>query len=107
MSKFIKVTPKGEKEPRYVRASLKPFYLSQGAKVEPATEEEFYSAEPAEQSTGSNKLTEMDFHVLNKQLEELKSRIDTYEEQIAEKQQTIEKLRVALAKTRKTSEKDS
>ena len=55
MSTFIKVTPKGEQAQRYVRASLKPFYLSQGAKVEPATEEEFYAAEPAERFAGSDK----------------------------------------------------
>lgn len=48
MSKFIKVTPKGEKEARVVLATLKPFYLSQGAKVETPTEEEVYQAEPTE-----------------------------------------------------------
>ena len=48
MSKFIKVTPKGEKEARIVLATLKPFYLSQGAKVETPTEEEVYQAEPTE-----------------------------------------------------------
>lgn len=102
MSKFIKVTQKGEKEPRYVRASLKPFYLSQGAKVEPATEEEFYAAEPAERFAGSDKND-----ALAKQVEELKTRIAAYEQEIAEHKQTIENLRAALAKTRKNAEKES
>ncbi len=47
-NKFIKVTPKGEKQPRIVLATLKAFYLSQGAKVEIPTDEEVYAAEPTE-----------------------------------------------------------
>lgn len=48
MSKFIKVTPKGEKEARIVLATLKDFYLAQGAKVETPTDEEVFAAEPTE-----------------------------------------------------------
>ena len=47
MNNYIKVTPKGEKTPRIVLATLKAFYQSQGAKVETATAEEVYAAEPA------------------------------------------------------------
>ena len=47
MSKYIKITLKGEKEPRFVLGTLKNFFLSQGAKVETATDEEVYAAEPA------------------------------------------------------------
>ena len=43
MSKFIKVTPKGDTKPRIVLANLKAFYLSQGAKVEIPTDEEVYN----------------------------------------------------------------
>lgn len=46
MAEFIKVTPRGSTEPRIVLASLKTFYISQGAKVEDATPEEVYAAEP-------------------------------------------------------------
>lgn len=46
MAEFIKVTPRGSTEPRIVLASLKTFYISQGAKVEDATPEEVCEAEP-------------------------------------------------------------
>lgn len=46
-TKYIKVTLLGEKTPRYVLASLKAFYLSQGATVESATDDEVFAAEPA------------------------------------------------------------
>jgi hypothetical protein len=46
-SKYIKVTPKGETKPRIVLASLKQFFISQRAKVEPVTDEEVYQLEPA------------------------------------------------------------
>lgn len=48
MAKFIKVTPKGETTPRIVLASLKAFYISQGAKIETPTDEEVYAVEPGE-----------------------------------------------------------
>lgn len=47
MSKYIKVTPKGETKPRIVLATLKNFFISQGAKVENPTDEEVYALEPA------------------------------------------------------------
>lgn len=46
-SKYIKVTPKGETKPVIVLATLKPFYISQGAKIEIPTDEEVYQLEPA------------------------------------------------------------
>ena len=55
-SKYIKVTLKGEKNGRVVLASLKPFFLSQGAKIEEPTPEEIAlefpeTAEAAEDET--------------------------------------------------------
>lgn len=47
-SKYIKVTPKGEKEGRVVLASLKSFFVSQGAKIEQPTQEEIEDAFPEE-----------------------------------------------------------
>ena len=48
MSKYIKVTPKGETTPRIVLANLKTFYIAQGAKIETPTDEEVFALEPAE-----------------------------------------------------------
>ena len=47
-SKYIKVTPKGEKEGRVVLASLKSFFVSQGAKIETPTPEEIAAEFPEE-----------------------------------------------------------
>ena len=52
-SKYIKVTPKGEKEGRVVLASLKSFFVSQGAKVEQPTQEEIEAAFPEERKVGA------------------------------------------------------
>lgn len=45
---FIKVIPKGENKPIILRAACKDFYVSQGAKVEEATEDEIKVAYPSE-----------------------------------------------------------
>lgn len=47
--KYIKVTPKGE-EPRVILASLRNFYVSQGAKIETPTEAEIIAAYPDEKN---------------------------------------------------------
>lgn len=47
MTNYIKVTPQGETTPRYLPAALREFYLSQGAEVSPATDDEVFAAEPA------------------------------------------------------------
>ena len=47
-SKYIKVTPKGEKEGRVVLASLKSFFVSQGAKIVEPTPEEIAAEFPEE-----------------------------------------------------------
>lgn len=52
-SKYIKVTPKGEKEGRIVLGSLKSFFVSQGAKIETPTQEEIAAAFPEEARKGS------------------------------------------------------
>ena len=46
--KYIKVTLKGETKSYIVLATLKPFYISQGAKIEHPTDEEVYAAVPQE-----------------------------------------------------------
>ncbi len=48
MSKYIKVTLKGETTPRIVLSNLKTFYIAQGAQIETPTDEEVYAIEPAE-----------------------------------------------------------
>lgn len=47
MTNYIKVTPRGETQPHYLPAALREFYLSQGAEVTPATDDEVFTAEPA------------------------------------------------------------
>lgn len=47
-SKYIKVTPKGGKEGRVVLATLKSFFVSQGAKIEEPTPEEIAAEFPEE-----------------------------------------------------------
>ena len=50
-SKYIKVTPKGGKEGRVVLASLKSFFVSQGAKIEEPTPKEIAAEFPEERKT--------------------------------------------------------
>lgn len=53
MANYIKVTLKGEEKGRIVLATLKDFYISQGAKVEKPTPEEVYAAVPQERPVGT------------------------------------------------------
>ena len=58
-SKYIKVTPKGEKEGRVVLDSLKSFFVSQGAKIETPTQEEIEAAFPEERKDESRFLIKL------------------------------------------------
>ena len=49
MAQYIKVTPAGETKSHILMASLRDFYLSQGAKIEIPTEEEVLAVFPREE----------------------------------------------------------
>lgn len=49
MAQYIKVTPAGETKSHILMASLRDFYLSQGAKIEIPTEEEILAVFPREE----------------------------------------------------------
>lgn len=97
-NKFIKVTPKGETKPRFVLATLKPFYLSQGAKVEDATIEEVCQQEPAER--GEHRITAL--RDTNAALEVAKAQLEAenaaLKAQLEEAEKTTAKLRKELEK---------
>lgn len=103
MSKFIKVTPKGEKEPRIVLATLKPFYLSQGATIEIPTEEEVYAAEPTERPRTAAPASADQATVYAEQkaeIKELRKAIDTLDQDNKAKQETIAQQAAELAELR-------
>ena len=68
MAQYIKVTPAGETKSHILMASLRDFYLSQGAKIEIPTEEEVLAVFPREEEKQQ---------VSNKELEEARA---AYEE---------------------------
>lgn len=103
MSKFIKVTPKGEKEPRIVLATLKPFYLSLGAKVEIPTDEEVYAAEPTERprTTAPANADKASVYAEQKaEINELRKAIDTLDQDNKAKQETIAQQAAELTELR-------
>lgn len=129
MSKFIKVTPKGETSPRIVLASLKTFYIAQGAKIETPTDEEVYAVEPnerpADKQPAANADQAAEIARLQKEvaeaqqaradlqsqadqaqhtIAELREKLATTEAEVAEGERVINDLRKELAKTRKTTD---
>lgn len=103
MSKFIKVTPKGETQPRIVLATLKPFYLSHGARVETPTEEEVYQAEPTERPRAAAPASANQTNVYAEQkaeIKELRKAIDTLDQDNKAKQETIAQQAAELADLR-------
>lgn len=95
MSKYIKVTPKGETQPRIVLATLKPFFVSHGAKVETPTDEEVYALEPAlrprtapvaQTAPASTSAETARVKALNAELEKT---IDVLRNEVTERDQTI------------------
>ena len=102
-SKYIKVTSKGEKEARIVLATLKDFYLSQGAKVETATDEEVYAAEPTERPRTAAPASADQATVYAEQkaeIKELRKAIDTLDQDNKAKQETIAQQAAELADLR-------
>lgn len=130
MSKYIKVTPKGETTPRIVLANLKMFYIAQGAKIETPSDDEVFALEPAERqqaqqapNAGQNaelarlrkensELTianaELGNHAADDQITiaNLKSKLAAAETALGESEKVIENLRKELAKTRKADNKE-
>lgn len=102
-NKFIKVTPKGEKEPRIVLATLKSFYLSHGAKIETPTDEEIYQAEPSERprTTASETASRASVYAEQKsEIKELRHAIDTLDQDNKAKQETIAQQAAEIAELR-------
>ncbi len=129
MSKFIKVTPRGEGTPRIVLASLKNFYISQGAKIETPTDEEVYAVEPnerpaaeqiahsaeqaieiarlkneVEEATHANVDLTNSLVSAEQAIAELREKVATAEAKVAESKQTIADLRKEIAKAKKTTD---
>lgn len=108
MSKYIKVTPKGETQPRIVLATLKPFFVSHGAKVETPTDEEVYALEPAlrpktasvvvipskpaAQSAETSRVKALNAE-LEKTIDGLRKEVAERDQTIKEQAETIESLR--------------
>lgn len=132
MSNFIKVTPRGECTPRIVLASLKGFYISQGAKIETPTDEEVYAVEPNERPTAEQiahsaeqaieiarlqneveETTKANADLTNtlataeQTIAELREKLATTETKVAESKQTIADLRKEIAKAKKATEATS
>lgn len=134
--KYIKVTPKGEKEGRVVLASLKSFFVSQGAKIETPTPEEIAaefpeerkvsatSAQPQQSQQAVNAVIAEQKVTIEKQAETIKAleeelktvkeeREKAYEQVAAlgksleESEQLIAKLRADADKGAKTSGKET
>ena len=106
MAKFIKVTPKGEKESRIVLATLKSFYLAQGAKIEIPTDEEVWAAEPSERPrnagvpAGNTAAQAKEVAELKRTLAEVRKNAEAtiaeHESTIKEQAETIAELREKL-----------
>lgn len=120
-TKFIKVTPKGETAPRIVLATLKPFYLSQGAKIEEPTPEEVYAAEPTERPAAApaqpttddqlnaafeeqKRILEEDKARLQQALNDLQAESARLKEQIAANEEKIKAQDTAIAEAEKVIE---
>ena len=113
-SKYIKVTPKGEKKGRVVLASLKPFFLSQGAKIEEPTPEEIAlefpeTAEAEKQQTAKQaeaQIAELNETIKSKDenIAELESKITGLEASIKESDELIAKLKGEIATLKKKGE---
>lgn len=125
-SKYIKVTPKGEKEGRVVLASLKSFFVSQGAKIEEPTPEEIAAEFPEErkrivvgasaqqQPAVNATITEQKATIekqaetikaLEEELKTTKEDCEKANEQVAALRQSIEESEQLIAKLRADAEK--
>lgn len=131
-SKYIKVTPKGGKEGRVVLASLKSFFVSQGAKIEEPTPEEIVAefpeerkvsvasaqAQPADNATiAEQKVTiekqattikalEEELKTVKEEREKAYEQVSALGKSLEESEQLIEKLKADTEKGAKTSGKE-
>lgn len=88
MAQYIKVTPAGETKSHILMASLRDFYLSQGAKIEIPTEEEVLAVFPREEEKQQ---------VSNKELEEARAAYEEAKDLYNKETNKVAKLKAANA----------
>lgn len=88
MAQYIKVTPAGETKSHILMASLRDFYLSQGAKIEIPTEEEVLVVFPREEEKQQ---------VSNKELEEARAAYEEAKDLYNKETNKVAKLKAANA----------
>ena len=90
-NKYIKVTLAGETKSHILMASLRDFYLSQGAKVEIPTEEEVLAVFPATEEKAKASLEEL--NALRKEYEALAKQYNDAVSKAKKQEETIKELR--------------
>lgn len=88
MAQYIKVTPAGETKSHILMASLRDFYLSQGAKIEIPTEEEVLAVFPQEEEKP---------HASTKELEEARAACEEVKNLYNKETNKVAKLKAANA----------
>lgn len=88
MAQYIKVTPAGETKSHILMASLRDFYLSQGAKIEIPTEEEVLAVFPREEEKQQ---------VSTKELEEARAAYEEAKDLYNKETNKVAKLKAANA----------
>jgi septal ring factor EnvC (AmiA/AmiB activator) len=88
MAQYIKVTPAGETKSHILMASLRDFYLSQGAKIEIPTEEEILAVFPREEEKQQ---------VSTKELEEARAAYEEVKDLYNKETNKVAKLKAANA----------
>ena len=88
MAQYIKVTLAGETKSHILMASLRDFYLSQGAKIEIPTEEEILAVFPREEEKQQ---------VSNKELEEARAAYEEVKDLYNKETNKVAKLKAANA----------
>ena len=88
MAQYIKVTPAGETKSHILMASLRDFYLSQGAKIEIPTEEEILAVFPREEEKQQ---------VSTKELEEARAAYEEAKDLYNKETNKVAKLKAANA----------
>lgn len=88
MAQYIKVTPAGETKSHILMASLRDFYLSQGAKIEIPTEEEVLAVFPREEEKQQ---------VSTKELEEARAAYEEVKDLYNKETNKVAKLKAANA----------
>jgi septal ring factor EnvC (AmiA/AmiB activator) len=88
MANYIKVTPAGETKSHILMASLRDFYLSQGAKIEIPTEEEVLAVFPREEEKQQ---------VSTKELEEARAAYEEVKDLYNKETNKVAKLKAANA----------